>query len=76
MNNALYYTREKATEEVLNQMLRKYELKKSYESCKETVYRSDKMLVTIAKKYIFIYLYEDHDGSLCKAMKKSFRSKV
>ena len=76
MSNAFYYPREKKTEAVLSQLIKNYNLEKSYESRKEVIFRGDQMLVSLAKKYLFLYIYDEHDVSLRNSVQKVLRCEV
>lgn len=76
MSNAFYCARGERTEAVLEQLIQNYNLEKSYQSRKEIIYRGDQMLVALAKKYLFLYIYDEQDVSLRKKIQKSFCCEV
>jgi hypothetical protein len=64
MSNALYFCRRAHAVNGLSSLIREYNLEKSFVSKKETIYRGEQMLVTVSKRYLLCYLYEDQDASL------------
>lgn len=64
MSNALYFDRKKKTDVALDLLKRDYNLKKTFEDNREVIFNGDEMLVTIAKKYVFFYIYDEYDCSL------------
>lgn len=64
MSNALYFDRKKKTDVALDLLKRDYNLKKTFEDNREVIFSGDEMLVTIAKKYVFFYIYDEYDYSL------------
>ena len=71
MSNTLYFTRKHTTEAALARLIQDYGLEKSYENHRETIFRGDRMLVTLAKGYLFMYIYDEHDVSLRNAIRKT-----
>ena len=71
MSNTLYFTRGEKTEAALAQLIQNYGLEKSFESRHETIFRGDQMLVTLAKEYLFLYIYDERDIALRNRIRKS-----
>ena len=61
MSNTLYFTRGKKTEAALAQLIQNYGLEKTYESRQETIFRGERMMASLAKEYLFLYIYDEHD---------------
>lgn len=70
MSSALYYTRDKKTERALKQLIIDYGLEKGFESNKETIYRGEQILASSAKKYIYLYIYDEHNIALKNSVHK------
>ena len=68
MSNALYFLRTKATEKGCKIAKERYGLELDFADRKKKIYTNNDMLMSVARKYIMIYLFNKDKGPLEKEL--------
>lgn len=73
MTNALYYLRTKKTEGLCKKVAFQYGLELDYKDAKKQIFSNDDLQMSVASKYIMVYIFNHEKQELVKELKKMFR---
>ena len=72
MTNALYYLRTKKADGLCKKVAFQYGLELDYKDAKKQIFSNEDLQISVASKYIMLYIFNHENTDLVKELKEIF----